>query len=100
MIVYLYRWRIKKDKEKQFKESWEKVTLAMREHCGSFGSRLHVSDDGIYVGYAQWPDNDTRNKCEINLPEIENARLLMKDAVEEGLPTMCLEIEADLLIQP
>ena len=100
MIVYMYRWRIKKDKAAQFQENWEKVTVILREHCGSYGSRLHIADDGTYVGYAQWPDKDTRDKCKINQPELNAARTLMKDAVEEMLPDICLEIKSDFLIHP
>jgi hypothetical protein len=98
VIVYLYRWRIKEGKEKQFKENWQKVTLAMRKYCGSLGSRLHVSDEGIYVGYAQWPDKNTREACKISDPELDAARSLMSDAVEERLPDVCLDVETDLLV--
>jgi hypothetical protein len=98
MIVYLYRWRIKKDKEGQFEKNWSKVTLAFRELCGSYGSRLHIADNGDWVGYAQWPDRDTRENCKASTPELVEARALMQECVEQSFPALCLEIKKDFLI--
>jgi heme-degrading monooxygenase HmoA len=53
MMAYLYRWQIKAGKEKQFAENWATVTKAIREQCGSYGSRLHLANNGECVGYAQ-----------------------------------------------
>jgi len=46
MIIFLYRWKIKPDKEKQFEENWTIITKAIREQCGSYGSRLHIDTNG------------------------------------------------------
>jgi hypothetical protein len=35
VIVYLYRWKLKADKEKQFEQAWAYVTQQLREKCGS-----------------------------------------------------------------
>ena len=54
MTIFLYRWKIKPGKQKQFEDNWSLVTMAIREQCGSYGSRLHLAANGEYLGYAQW----------------------------------------------
>lgn len=98
MIVLMYRWKIKPGKEKQFEENWSIVTVAIRNQCGSYGSRLHIAENGEYVGYAQWPDSATRDQCELNLSSV-NARALMRDAIEYSHTDQILEVKSDLLIQ-
>ncbi|RYZ98632.1 MAG: hypothetical protein EOP11_20405, partial [Proteobacteria bacterium] len=84
MIVYLYRWKIKAGKEAQFQKSWELVTTIFKEQCGSLGSRLHVSESGDWVGYAQWRDKATRDACGFTSPQLQSAREAMRDAVAES----------------
>ncbi len=100
MIIFLYRWKIKTGKEIQFEENWAIVTIAIRKECGSYGSRLHIAENAEYVGYAQWPDLTTREKCELLDPSSAEARRLMRDAVEHSYPDQMLEIKSDLLIHP
>jgi quinol monooxygenase YgiN len=100
MIVYIYRWKIKTDKEAQFIEGWEFITRELREKCGSLGSRLHKGDDGLYYGYAQWPDRESREKAQITGPEVTRARMLLKDAVEQAFPDVELTPIADYLMFP
>lgn len=97
MIIFLYRWKIKLGKELQFEKNWSIVTEAIRNECGSYGSRLHLAENGEYVGYAQWPDVVTREKCELSELSIE-ARRLMRDAVEHSYPDQRLEIKSDFLV--
>lgn len=97
MIVFLYRWKMKPGKEKQFEDNWARVTKAIREQCGSYGSRLHLAGNGEYVGYAQWPDAKTRDACELDLPSLE-ALALMRDAVAHSSPDQQFTIRKDLLI--
>jgi len=96
VIVFLYRWTIKPGKEKQFEDNWVLVTKAISEECGSYGSRLHVAKNGEYIGYAQWPDLATREKC--NLQGVLDARQLMREAIELSHPEQLLEIKSDLLV--
>lgn len=100
MVVYLYRWRIKQGKEAQFEKAWSYVTDQLREKAGSLGSRLHMGDDGLWYGYAQWPSPDSRGKIKLNHPEIQKARQLMKDAILEELPDIVLHPTNDFLILP
>lgn len=97
MTIFLYRWKIKPGKQKQFEDNWSAVTNAIREQCGSYGSRLHLAEDGEYVGYAQWPNVETREKCELDESSVV-ARKLMRDAVEISYPDQRLEVKSDLLI--
>jgi len=100
LIIFLYRWKIKPGKEKQFEDNWSEVTKAIRRDCGSYGSRLHLAKNNEYIGYAQWPDVETREKCElVDQPSVE-ARKLMKEAIEYSYPDQILQIKSDFLIHP
>ena len=96
ITIFLYRWKIKIGKEKQFEDNWSVVTRAIREQCGSYGSRLHFSPNGVYVGYAQWPDAKTREACELDSSSA-SARVLMRDAVEISYPDEQLEVRSNFL---
>ena len=100
MIIYLYRWKLKPGKEEQFKKAWSYVTDQLREKSGSLGSRLHLGDDGLWYGYAQWPSAEQRTKNRLTHPEIVEARLLMKDATLEELPDIILDPVSDFLVLP
>ncbi len=96
MTIFLYRWRIKTGKEKQFEENWATVTQAIRAQCGSYGSRLHLANNGEYIAYAQWPDAKTREACELD-PSFSQARALMREAVERSYPDEQFIVKDDLL---
>jgi len=97
MIVLLYRWRIDPVKEKQFVENWQLITKHYVEKCGSRGSRLHRGSDGLYYGYAQWPDLETRERAVLD-PGLEAARMAMREAVVESFTEIRLEPLSDHLI--
>ncbi len=99
ITIFFYRWKIKPGYEKQFEENWALVTKAIREQCGSYGSRLHVAENGDYVGYAQWPDVETRERCELD-SSLSTARGLMRDAIEYSYPDERFEVKIDLLSLP
>ena len=42
--------------EAQFIDGWKRVTRAIYDTCGSYGSRLHRCEDGTWLAYARWPD--------------------------------------------
>jgi heme-degrading monooxygenase HmoA len=44
MFVALYRWKLKRGKEDQFREAWSQVTRSIREKCGSLGSRVRMRE--------------------------------------------------------
>ena len=96
MTIFFYRWKIKFGKEKQFEDNWAIVTKAIREQCGSYGSRLHQAENGEYIGYAQWPDVQTREACKLDSSS-SAARLLMREAVEHAYPDEQFVVKNDLL---
>ncbi len=100
MVIFLYRWKIKSGKERQFEDNWAIVTKAIRKECGSYGSRLHLAENNEYVGYAQWPNLETREKCELMDSSSADARKLMREAVEFSYPDQMLKIKSDLLVHP
>ncbi|NBB16354.1 antibiotic biosynthesis monooxygenase [Caulobacter sp. SLTY] len=63
MYVAVYAWRVKPGKEAQFREAWRRGTRAITQLYGSFGSRLHQAEDGRFIGYAEWPDEETWRKA-------------------------------------
>ena len=97
MFAVVYRWRLHPGSEEGFVDGWERVTRAIAEQCGSFGSRLHRADDGTWVAYARWPDAVTRERCVVDEPE--GARL-MAEAVAERFPELAMELVSDLLQEP
>jgi quinol monooxygenase YgiN len=100
MVIYLYRWKIKPDKEAQFQKAWSYVTGQLREKSGSLGSRLHRGDDGLWYGYAQWPSIEVREQSNLKNDEIIEARRQMKDATIEMLPDIVLNPVSDFLVLP
>ena len=62
MYIVIYQWRIKAGQESHFREGWRRVTRALIRQRGSLGSRLHQGEGGVWVGYAQWPDQATFEK--------------------------------------
>ena len=59
MFIAVYWWRVHPGKEEQFRAAWRRGTDLIREIYGSYGSRLHRDADGRFVGYAEWPDEET-----------------------------------------
>jgi heme-degrading monooxygenase HmoA len=99
IAVYLYRWKIKPGKERQFEESWEEITKSIRAQCGSYGSRLHKNVDGEYVAYAQWPDTKSRQACVLDSTSLAD-RVRMREAIELSSPDEQLTVISDQLIFP
>ena len=80
-----YRFRVKPGCEDQLRDAWCELTELIHEHCGSLGSRLHVSSAGEYIAYAQWPRREMW----------ENPAALPKAAipVRERMLTACESID-------
>lgn len=98
-LVVVYRWRLIPGHEEAFASAWREVTLAMLAH-GSLGSRLHRGEDGLWYGYAQWPDEATRERA-FSAPSTDPAlQTRMRVCIEERLPDIRLTPVADLLKLP
>lgn len=64
MFIAVYRWRVKPGFETQFRAAWARGTQLITAKYGSHGSRLHHDTrGGWFVGYAQWPDEQTWQKA-------------------------------------
>ena len=99
-IIALYRWRLHAGHEDAFVAAWSNVTRALRAR-GSLGSRLHRGPDGLWYGYAQWPDEATRQAAfAVEDPTTSADVAIMRAAVAERLPELLLEPVADFLVLP
>lgn len=96
-LVVLYRWRLHPGREDTFAEAWREATEALLQR-GSGGSRLHRGDDGLWYGYAQWPDAATRAAAAGAADPATYAR--MAACIGESLPEIMLTPVADLLRLP
>jgi hypothetical protein len=98
-LVVLYRWRLRPGMEDAFVPAWRDVTEALLRH-GSFGSRLHRGDDGLWYGYAQWPDAATRAAATA-AGAVDPALIArMAACIEASFPETALAPVADLLHLP
>lgn len=96
----IYRWRLKDGYERQFADAWRRVTLAILDQCGSYGSRLHQAADGTWVAYARWPSAEVRERCFANGPPDPEGSRLMREAVAESYDDVVLTVVDDLLREP
>jgi heme-degrading monooxygenase HmoA len=95
-LMVLYRWRVRPEHEQTFVDAWSLITRELRER-GSYGSRLHRGDDGLFYGYAQWADADAITHA-FARPVDEEAASRMRDAVIENFPPVRLAPIADFLV--
>ena len=97
MFVVVYRWRCLPEHEAAFRLAWAEMTVAIREQCGSLGSRLHRADDGDLVAYAQWPSREQWESSTATGPAVVRAREEMSRHAERAAPPFLLEVLDDLL---
>jgi quinol monooxygenase YgiN len=97
-LAVIYRWSLHPGKEEQFRQAWERATeLYIRSH-GALGSRLHQSEDGTWVAYAQWPSRAAWEQAHaLGSPDAEAARQ-MRDAEADVFPPLLLTPVADHLL--
>jgi quinol monooxygenase YgiN len=97
MFVVLYRWRLKRGREEAFREGWRRRTEEIYRRRGSLGSRLHESEDGTWMAYAQWPDRAAWEAAQKVAALDGEAGRLMAESVEESLPPVFMRVADDLL---
>ena len=98
-FVVLYRWRLHPGSEASFVAAWSRITERLRASAGSLGSRLHRGGDGLWYAYAQWPDDETRQRAFAQSLDAA-AGAQMRAAIAESLPEVVLEPVADYLVLP
>lgn len=103
MYVAVYAWRVKPGHEERFREAWRRGTRAITRIYGSFGSRLHLAEDGRFYGYAEWPDKAAWQKAfdAKMVYDDPEARAMFVEALDEesrpGELIVAMEVTDDLL---
>lgn len=94
----IYSFKVIEGKENDFIKVWSDLTNLIYEFEGSYGSRLHKSNNQTFIAYAQWPDKETWENSGEKLPEIANdLRKKMKECCSEIKTEHELNIVEDLL---
>ncbi len=101
MFVAAYWWRVHPGKEEQFRAAWRRGTELITAKYGSYGSRLHRTADGRFVGVAEWPDEATWRaayEAKMVYDEPETRRAFV-EAIAEAPPEplLLMEVTDDLL---
>lgn len=102
MNAVLIEFVVKPGQEDDFVEAWGELTRYIRDHFNSRGSRLHRAGEGRYVGYAQWPDAETRAVAGNNRNDYRRLSERMNATLDKGESRLMesMAIEVDLLDQP
>ena len=83
----LYVFEVIPDQVDEFKSAWEAVTIAIKEQCGSGGSRLYKSESGTFWAHALWPSREAMQSA-----SLEGAEELL--ANRQRMVEACSNIEA------
>jgi len=96
-FAVLYQWEIKPGKVRQFAAAWSEMTEALRSQRGALGSRLHRSEQGTWMAYAQWPTRALYERSGDLGPVHPEALELLQDAVADTWPPVFLTPHDDQL---
>jgi hypothetical protein len=96
MFTVIYRWRVKAGCEETFREGWRRTTEAIYQTYQSRGSRLHLCDDGTWLGYAQWPDRKHWEAMRRQGAADAEAYALMRDSTTGAPEVICMNVLEDL----
>ena len=97
MFCAVYKFTVKPDQEREFRQLWNSLTRMIRQHQDSLGSRLHRSGAQDYIAYAQWPNRQTWKNPPPLPPMGEELRRRMKECCEKIEVLFELEVVDDLL---
>lgn len=61
MFAVIYQGFIKAGMEEAYKNAWHEVATYFIEQRGALGSRLHRTDEGLWIAYSSWPNKATRD---------------------------------------
>lgn len=97
MFNVIYRWRVKESCEESFRDAWRRATEAIHQKYYSLGSRLHKSDDGRWIAYAQWRSREDWQAMQNSpLAADEEAFAVMRDSIEGTTEVTCMTLADDL----
>jgi hypothetical protein len=102
MFLVIYRWHVRLGKEDQFQSAWHRGTIAITRKFGSFGSRLGRTEDGAFVGVAEWPSEESWRSAMAQGMRHDDAEAhqLFVDAMDGGESVMTLTLLDDLTARP
>ena len=86
MHAVIYKFDVKKGREEEFKMVWKKLTKAYLEFAGSMGSRLHTDENGNFIAYALWPNQEILSEANQKLPET-------KKSLRDELRATCISVQ-------
>lgn len=100
MLALIYQWRILPGREENFIYAWTRMTEIIREREGSWGSRLHRTEDGRFIAYAQWPSREAWDASDLipDTSETEHLRTIMNQSAERILPDTMMTMVEDRLL--
>ncbi|HEY9718955.1 MAG TPA: VOC family protein [Trichormus sp.] len=99
MFCVIYQWQVKPEREQDFRGTWRTLTEAIFAQHGALGSRLHKSDDGSWIAYAQWPSRDLwENRAETL--GVELARSRQSECLIDKVKVLHTLTMTDNLLQP
>lgn len=97
-FTVIYSFEVKDGMASEFVSVWTELTKLIYQYEGSFGSRLHHAQDGLYIAYAQWPDRETWAKSGDRLPEsAAKTRKRMRECCSSIKTEYELTVVSDLL---
>lgn len=99
MHIVIYKFEVLQGREPQFKEAWAKLTQAFLNHAMSLGSRLHKDENGDFIAYAQWPNEETFLKSKEKLPGYTKGIVSQMETSCASIAILHkMNVEMDLLI--
>lgn len=99
MFAVIYRWQLNPGFESGFEKAWAERTEEIKKEHGALGSRLHKSDDGSYIAYAQWPSRQAWQDASSTTGIDSNSSQTMKTATKSFEIVAELDVIRDLLAQ-
>lgn len=96
-FAVLYQWQIKLGKLRQFADACADMTEALLRERGALGSRLHRSEQGTWMAYAQWPTRPLYERSGDLGPVDPDALKRLQDAVADTWPPIFLTPHDDQL---
>jgi heme-degrading monooxygenase HmoA len=100
MFAVIYRWQVAPGREAEFTKAWFRCSTQIKKRFGSYGSRLHRSDDGLFISYGRWPSAAAREPYRAQLDFDPESFHLMQGAIAYELPEIRMNIIGDLLEEP
>jgi quinol monooxygenase YgiN len=97
-FAVLYRWQLHTAKKAQFRNAWRQLAEILHLQYGALGAHLYETDNGRWVAYNQWPDQDTWERARTSPPQEREVFARLRDAIALEFPPLLLTPLADLLV--